>query len=64
MYRSFQAWDKDALDVMKSQIPLKKLATTEDIAMAVSWLLSDEASMITGSTLAVDGGRSMGGFGL
>merc|ERR1719174_3250548 len=57
-------WDSAALEVMKSQIPLRKLATPEDVAIAVSWLLSDEASMVTGSTLAVDGGRSMGGFGM
>ena len=49
---------------MKSQIPLRKLATPEDVAVAVAWLLSEEAGMVTGSTLAVDGGRSMGGSGL
>ena len=36
----------------------------KDVALAVAWLLSEEAGMVTGSTLAVDGGRSMGGFGL
>ena len=61
---ALEQWDEAALDVMKQQIPLRKLATTEDVALAVSWLLSDEASMVTGSTLAVDGGRSMGGFGM
>jgi NAD(P)-dependent dehydrogenase (short-subunit alcohol dehydrogenase family) len=49
---------------MKGQIPLRKLATPGDVAVAVAWLLSEEASMVTGSTLAIDGGRSMGGFGL
>jgi NAD(P)-dependent dehydrogenase (short-subunit alcohol dehydrogenase family) len=61
---ALEQWDVEDLEVMKNQIPLKKLATTKDVAMAVSWLLSDEASMVTGSTLAVDGGRSMGGYGL
>ena len=61
---ALEQWDADALEIMKQQIPLRRLATTEDVAMAVSWLLSDEASMVTGSTLAIDGGRSMGGFGL
>ena len=61
---ALEQWDADALEIMKQQIPLRRLATMEDVAMAVSWLLSDEASMITGSSLAVDGGRSMGGFGL
>lgn len=61
---ALEQWDEKALEVMKNQIPLRKLATTKDVALAVSWLLSDEASMVTGSSLAVDGGRSMGGYGL
>lgn len=37
-------------------IPMGKLGTTEDIARAVLWLCSDEASHITGVNLSVDGG--------
>lgn len=51
-------WDKDLLKVMKSEIPLKRLAMPHDVASAVVFLLSDKASMITGTDLCVDGGRA------
>lgn len=38
-------------------IPLGRFATPSDIANAVAFLASDEASMITGVALDVDGGR-------
>jgi NAD(P)-dependent dehydrogenase (short-subunit alcohol dehydrogenase family) len=37
-------------------IPLRKLATPEDVAAAVVFLVSDGARMITGDSLRVDGG--------
>lgn len=43
---------------MTNAIPLKRLAQPEDIAQAVVWLCSDEASFITGHIMAVDGGMS------
>jgi enoyl-[acyl-carrier-protein] reductase (NADH) len=49
---------------MESQIPLQRLCSPQNVADCVSWLLSDLASMVTGSDIAVDGGRSMGGHGL
>lgn len=39
-------------------VPLKRLATVEDIANAVLWLASDGAAYITGHHLVVDGGVS------
>jgi 3-oxoacyl-[acyl-carrier protein] reductase len=38
-------------------IPLKRLGQPADVGAAVAFLLSDEASWITGHTLVVDGGR-------
>jgi 3-oxoacyl-[acyl-carrier protein] reductase len=38
-------------------IPLGRLSTPEDIANAALYLASDEASMLTGVLLEVDGGR-------
>jgi NAD(P)-dependent dehydrogenase (short-subunit alcohol dehydrogenase family) len=42
--------------------PLKRLGEPEDIGNAVAFLLSDEASWITGQLLVVDGGVTLGGL--
>jgi 3-oxoacyl-[acyl-carrier protein] reductase len=39
-----------------ARIPLKRLGTPDDVATAVCFLVSDEASYITGQVLAVNGG--------
>ncbi len=41
---------------MLSQIPLKRFGEGKDVAGVVKFLLSPEASYITGQTLVVDGG--------
>ena len=43
----------------QSRIPLKRLGTPEDVAAAVCFLASNEASYITGQVLAVNGGMYM-----
>jgi NAD(P)-dependent dehydrogenase (short-subunit alcohol dehydrogenase family) len=45
-------------DQMASQIPMKRVAQPEDMAEAVMWLCSDEASFITGHVMPVDGGMT------
>jgi len=42
-----------------AQIPLGRLGTPDDVAAAVCYLASDEASYITGHVLAVNGGMYM-----
>ena len=42
-----------------SSYPLKRTATAEDIAAAVSFLCSTDADYITGQALNVDGGIEM-----
>ena len=49
--------DPDRVDRMKDGIPMKRGGTAEEVAKAVLWLLSDEASYTTGSTIDVAGGR-------
>jgi len=39
--------------------PLKKLGTTEDIANAAKFLLTEESKWMTGQTLTIDGGLSI-----
>jgi NAD(P)-dependent dehydrogenase (short-subunit alcohol dehydrogenase family) len=41
--------------------PMKRLGAPEDIGSAVSFLLSSDASWITGQTLTIDGGVTLGG---
>jgi NAD(P)-dependent dehydrogenase (short-subunit alcohol dehydrogenase family) len=41
---------------MTEYVPMRRLGTTEEIASAALWLLSDDASYITGTVLDVDGG--------
>lgn len=48
--------DPEKGKAMKEKIPLGKFCVPDDVANAVIFLLSDEASMITGSILPIDGG--------
>ena len=47
------------LETFKGGIPLGKLATPNDIAQAVLFLLSDRAGHITMTDLYVDGGATL-----
>ena len=48
--------DPDTLDRLLSKIPLRRIAQPEEIAKVVMFLISDEASYMTGSEVVVDGG--------
>jgi 3-oxoacyl-[acyl-carrier protein] reductase len=53
------AMNEDARKGMLSAIPLGRTGKPEDIAAAIVFLCSDEASYITGETLRVNGGMYM-----
>ena len=44
------------LEVMKQIIPMQRIGRPEEVAKAVRFLCSDDASYITGQVLAVNGG--------
>jgi NAD(P)-dependent dehydrogenase (short-subunit alcohol dehydrogenase family) len=47
---------KSMLDAMAARTPAGRVGTPEEVAAAVVWLASDEASFVHGTTLDVDGG--------
>jgi NAD(P)-dependent dehydrogenase (short-subunit alcohol dehydrogenase family) len=51
--------DKIVLAMIQKKTPLKRLAQPAEIAGLVSYLLSAEASYITGSTINIDGGSGL-----
>ena len=53
MMSGFSESDKEAL---REETPLNILGTPDDIAQAVSFLVSDKASFITGQVISVNGG--------
>ena len=55
-----KSFTKEISDRLKATIPFKRQGTAQDIANAVLFLSSEEASWITGQVLAVNGGAFMG----
>lgn len=47
------------VEALTKAIPLRRLAVPEDVAPAIAFLASDDASFITGQTLSVSGGLTM-----
>ncbi|WP_306215032.1 SDR family NAD(P)-dependent oxidoreductase [Actinoplanes sp. RD1] len=50
--------DEQVTDYMVGLHPLGRLGTVEDITAGVLYLLSDNASWVTGTSLTIDGGRT------
>ena len=51
--------NKDMLDKVLNQIPIKRIGNPEEVANVVEFLASDKASYVTGTTFYVDGGMTL-----
>lgn len=49
--------DPDRAARLAHNVPMARTGSAEEVAQAVLWLMSDDASYVTGSTLDVTGGR-------
>jgi NAD(P)-dependent dehydrogenase (short-subunit alcohol dehydrogenase family) len=49
--------EPDRVDRVKTQVPMRRGGTADEVAHAILWLLSDEASYITGTSIDVSGGK-------
>ena len=54
------ALDKATIEAYEKRIPAARLGSTDDVASAVEFLVSDAAGYISGAVLPVDGGLGMG----
>jgi 2-hydroxycyclohexanecarboxyl-CoA dehydrogenase len=54
-------WPEEAIAKIARHTLLRRLGTPEEVAGAVAFLASEEASYITGETLGVSGGMALGG---
>ena len=64
--RAVDAWNAAGLqpDTMADAIPLKRPGRPDEIANMIVFLASDAAAYVTGQTIAVNGGPSLGGMPL
>lgn len=56
-----RAWIDDPVkrEQFVSHIPMERAGTSEEVAVVVAFLCSDEAAYITGQTIYVDGGLGL-----
>lgn len=60
LFRASNAPGSEGEQRYLESVPMKRFGKPEEIAAAISFLLSEDAGFITGQTLYVDGGASVG----
>jgi NAD(P)-dependent dehydrogenase (short-subunit alcohol dehydrogenase family) len=60
MMQRFSGGTPEGREAMISQEPVGRMGQPKEIAAAGIWLCSDAASFVTGHTMVVDGGQSVG----
>jgi NAD(P)-dependent dehydrogenase (short-subunit alcohol dehydrogenase family) len=60
LYLKNNPMSPEAREAFAARIPLKRVGTPEEIAGAITYFLSDDASFVTGQVLYVCGGLSVG----
>jgi 2-deoxy-D-gluconate 3-dehydrogenase len=53
-----EAWKGAKGDELRSRIPARRFAQPEEVAALIGYLASDEAGMVTGENILIDGGYS------
>ena len=54
-----ELWMKEFSALMQLKHPIGRMGEADEVSAAVKWLLSDEASFVTGAIVAVDGGYTI-----
>ena len=57
---TYQGAVRSLIPKLKAHVPLRRLATEAEVSAAIVFLLSPAAAFITGVTLQIDGGASLG----